>query len=127
MAVVNLGTTRVSDNRLVPYLVRHCFAGMLAGWTAVAALLLLDVGGLGRLIFGAEARLLALAMLLAFFGLTFGSVAMGAAIMSLGRAEPRGPAAARSAVLPDPQNAPARPLAPYPPAARLRRSNERLG
>ncbi len=72
-------------NRLVPYLARHCLAGMLAGWSAVAALLLLDVGGLGRLIFGAEVWLLALVMLLAFFGLTFGSVAMGAAIMSLGR------------------------------------------
>ena len=84
MAEVNLVRTRVSGNRLVPYLARHCFAGMLAGWTAVGALLLLDVGGLGRLIFGAEAWLLALAMLLAFFGLTFGSVAMGAAIMCLG-------------------------------------------
>jgi hypothetical protein len=97
MAEVNFGRTHLRGNRLVPYLVRHCFAGMLAGWTAVGALLLLDVGGLGGLIFGAEAWLLALAMLLAFFGLTFGSVAMGAAIMSLGRAEPRGPAAARSA------------------------------
>jgi hypothetical protein len=92
MAVVNLGTTRVSSNRLVPHLTRHCFAGVLAGWTAVAALLLLDVGGLGRLILPAEAWMLALAMLLAFFGLTFGSVAMGAVIMSLGHrgGPPRG-------------------------------------
>jgi hypothetical protein len=107
----------VSSNRLVPYLARHCFAGVLAGWTAVAALLLLDVGGLGRLIFGAEAWMLALAMLLVFFGLTFGSVAMGAAIMSLGRAEPRGPAAARSVAPPDPQNALATPPVPHRPAA----------
>jgi hypothetical protein len=75
----------MTGDRLVRYLVRHGFAGALAGWLTVGALLASDTAGLGSLLLQAETGDLALAMLLAFFGLTFASAAMGAAIMSLGR------------------------------------------
>jgi hypothetical protein len=69
----------------IAFLLKHALAGVLAGWTAVALLLWTDVGRLGTLILAAEQPWLPFGMLLAGFGITFGSVAMGAAIMSLGR------------------------------------------
>jgi len=75
------------DDPLIRFLLRHCLAGVLAGWTMVALLLLLDVAGLGTLVFASEGWLVALVMLMVFFAITFGSVAMGGAVMSLGRAD----------------------------------------
>jgi hypothetical protein len=110
----------VIRNPLVAYLIRHGLAGTLAGWLTVAGLLALDVGGLGTLSFASDLFPAPLVMLFGFFGLTFASVAMGAAIMSLGRVEPRGPAAARSVAPPDPRSAPMTMPVRHRPAARRR-------
>jgi hypothetical protein len=80
--------------RSLPYHVRfllgHAAIGVTVGVLFVAALLSLDVAGLrGLMLRGADGAL-ALAMLLFGSAVTFGSVAMGAAIMGLG-APPRTP------------------------------------
>ena len=72
-------------NPLVPYLARHCLAGAAAGWLSASLLVWLDVAGLGTLVWQSDLWPVPLLMLLAFFGLTFGNLAMGAAVMSLGR------------------------------------------
>jgi hypothetical protein len=76
-------------NPLIPFLIRHGLAGALAGWLFVGALLGLDVSGLGTLVFGAPDWWLPLGLLLFGVSVTFGSLAMGAGIMGLGR--PPGP------------------------------------
>ena len=107
-------------NPLVGYLLRHGLAGTLAGWLTAALLLAADVGGIGTLAVASDLFPLPLVMLFFFFGLTFASVAMGAAIMSLGRGQPRGPAAVRSAGSPGRQSARVTTPAPCPSAARRR-------
>ena len=76
------------SNPLVGFLVRHALLGIAVGWGIALAFLWLDVGLLGTLI--AEAEQPWLPLLLLFFGLgvTFGSVAMGSAIMLLGHEPP---------------------------------------
>jgi hypothetical protein len=83
-------TTPAASSSWVAFLIRHGVAGVIAGWVAVGALLSLDVGGLGRLVMTSDLFPLPLLMLLAFFGITFGSVALGSAIMGLGRGEDTG-------------------------------------
>ncbi len=102
----------MSGNPLVPYLIRHCLAGTLAGWVAVGLLVTSDVGGVGTLVLASDLFPVPLLMLFGFFGLTFASVAMGAAIMSLGRTEPQGPAATRSAGPRESRTAPVTMFAP---------------
>lgn len=75
---------------LVPYLIRHGLAGVLAGWLTVIVMLGLDLLGLGMLVANSDLWPIPLLMLLAFFGLSFGSFAMGAAIMNIGRADEPG-------------------------------------
>lgn len=75
-------------NPLVPYLIRHCLLGILAGWTTLAGLLATDVGGLRTLLLASDVGWMAGLLLMAGFAITFGSVAMGAAVMSLGKADP---------------------------------------
>lgn len=58
-------------------------AGVIAGQVAVAGLLVLDVGGLRGLVLGSESRWAALLMLCAGFAITFGSAAIGVAIMTM--------------------------------------------
>jgi hypothetical protein len=111
----------VTGNPLVPYLIRHGLAGMLAGWLTAALLLGSDVAGVGGLVLTSDLFPVPLIMLLASFGLTFASCAMGAAIMGLGRAEPREPEATRRVAPPDRQSAPAPTLARHSPAARGQR------
>ncbi len=79
---------------LVPYLIRHALAGVLAGWVTVVVLLGLDVLGLGTLVSASDLWPIPLLMLLLFFGFTFGSVAMAAAIMSIGREDAQSTAVA---------------------------------
>jgi hypothetical protein len=69
---------------LVRFMLRACLAGCLAGLVAVAGLLALDVGSLGTLVLGPSGGLLPLVLLSAGFMITFGSAAIGAAVMSLG-------------------------------------------
>jgi hypothetical protein len=70
---------------LVRFLVVHCVAGVIAGWTMVGGLLWLDVAGLGGLVMTSDLFPVPLLMLLAAFAITFGGVAVGSAIMGLGR------------------------------------------
>jgi hypothetical protein len=69
----------------VAFLIWHCLAGIAAGWTTVGGLLWLNVAGLGSLVMSSDLFPLPLLMMLASFGLTFGSVAVGSAVMALGR------------------------------------------
>ena len=95
----------------VVFLIRHCLGGMVVGWTVVGGLLWLDVAGLGDLVITSDLFPMPLLMLLALFGITFGSVAVGSAIMGLGRCGdaagttrsrvvPSGPAAPRKIQIP---------------------------
>jgi hypothetical protein len=83
----------------VLFLIRHGVAGILAGWTAVGGLLCLNTAGLGDLVMASDLFPLPLLMLLAFFGITFGSLALGSAIMALGRSSDAA-GAARSPLVP---------------------------
>jgi hypothetical protein len=69
----------------VRFLVVHGAAGVIAGWTMVGGLLWLDVAGLGGLVVASDLFPVPLLMLLAAFAITFGGVAIGSAIMGLGR------------------------------------------
>ncbi len=64
------------------YIVLPGLAGVLAGQVGVAALLALDVGALRTLILASPQGWIAVAMLCAGFAVTFGSAAIGAAVMA---------------------------------------------
>lgn len=68
---------------LLVFLARNCLIGIATGWALLAALLYLDVASLGNLLFASEQWLLALLLIGAGFGGTFGSLAMGTAIFLL--------------------------------------------
>jgi hypothetical protein len=70
---------------LVVLLIRHGLAGAAAGWATAGLLLWTDTAGIGLLVATSDLWPIPLIMLVWSFGLTFGSVAMGAAIMGLGR------------------------------------------
>jgi hypothetical protein len=69
---------------LIAFMFQACLAGCLAGLAAVGGLLALDVGSLGTLVFGPAGGVVPLVLLAAGFMITFGSAAIGAAVMSLG-------------------------------------------
>lgn len=69
--------------RLLRYLAYNCATGVAAGWIAGAALIALNVLGLGDLALDFEAEPLAALILLFFFGLTFAMVSMGVSVMAL--------------------------------------------
>jgi hypothetical protein len=71
-------------DEIVRHMLAPALAGSLAGLVATAGLLALNVGSLRTLIAGAERGWIAVALLAAGFMITFGSAAIGAAIMSLG-------------------------------------------
>lgn len=62
--------------RLIRFLLHHTANGVAAGWTAMLALIWLDVGGLGTLLQGSAVRELATAMMAGGFALIFGFVGM---------------------------------------------------
>ena len=68
---------------LVPYLIRHCLAGTLAGCMAAALLLTWQLAGVGGLV-PTDLSPVPQVMLFASFGLAFAVVALGAALMGLG-------------------------------------------
>jgi hypothetical protein len=76
---------RVAAPSLPVFLACHCAAGIVAGWIMVGGLLWLDVAGLGVLVMASDMFPVPLLMLLAAFAITFGAMAMGSAIMGLGR------------------------------------------
>ena len=65
----------------VKFLIRHALIGFAIGVGAVVLIVAGDVGRLGSLIAASSQRWLALGLLGFLFGLTFGSVQMGFAIM----------------------------------------------
>ena len=69
---------------VVRFIVLPGLAGGIAGLVALAGLLALDVGGLRTLVLGPAGGLVPLAMLCAGFIITFGSAAIGAAVMAMG-------------------------------------------
>lgn len=75
---------RRSDGGLPPslrWLLQHMIIGVAIGWTALAAILLRDVGGVGTLVRESPVGPIALVMLAIFFAITFGSAGMGFAVM----------------------------------------------
>jgi hypothetical protein len=71
--------------RPLVFLARHLAVGLLAAAGFCALLFASDLGGLRRLAWADEDGWLFLALLLFGLCITFGSVAMGASIMALGR------------------------------------------
>lgn len=72
-------------NKLARFLIKNALGGMLAGWVMVGTAVAMDVAGLQTLVFDSSVGLLGLILLMFFVGLTCASLAMGSAIMGLGR------------------------------------------
>jgi hypothetical protein len=74
---------------LRPHFIRHFLlpglAGVLAGQVCVAVLLALDMGGLRTLMLGSADGWIAVPLLGLGFAVTFGSAAIGASVMAIGR------------------------------------------
>lgn len=74
---------------LRPHFFRHFLlpglAGSLAGCVAVAALLAIDLGGLRTLALSVGGGWVAVPLLCLGFAVTFGSAAIGASVMAIGR------------------------------------------
>lgn len=66
------------------YILLPGLAGVLAGQVAVAALLWLDVGALRTMILASPQGWVAVLLLCAGFAITFGSAAIGGAVMAIG-------------------------------------------
>ncbi len=69
--------------KLLTFLGKHLLFGLAMGVLFASLLLVLDVAGLAGLIRSSAEPLVAILLLYAFNALTFGSIAMGAAVMSL--------------------------------------------
>ena len=68
---------------LFKILARNLVLGVAAGWVTLGLLLATDTGGLATTIFASANPFLPIAILAFGFTITFGSLAMGAAIMML--------------------------------------------
>jgi hypothetical protein len=101
---------KAASASLVSFLAFNCLAGVIAGWTMLGGLLWLDVAGLGVLVMASDLFPLPLLMLLAAFAITFGAVAMGSAIMGLGRSSGPAGMTGRGHVRPAPPEVAPRPL-----------------
>ncbi len=66
---------------LTRFVLTHAVIGSAAAVLFVAFLLLLDVGGIGSLAMATEGGFLAVAVMTAFFAITFGSAQIGFALM----------------------------------------------
>jgi len=69
----------------IRFLLKHAAIGGAAGVAFVALLLAFDVVGLRHLVLNTSEGFVALAVMTVLFVITFGSVQMGRAIMSLGQ------------------------------------------
>lgn len=74
----------MTDSRLLRLLVTNGSAGVLGALAFVGCLLVFDVAGIGRLARGAESAWWMLLLLCSGTAVTFGSVAMGIGVMTLG-------------------------------------------
>lgn len=87
------------NDPLVSLLTRNAIAGVLVGWAVAGGMLALDVGGVGALVFGSDPWWLPFGLMLAFFGFSFGSLAMGSAIMTIGHDDESGGGRIRQAAV----------------------------
>lgn len=69
---------------VVRFIILPGLAGSIAGLVALAGLLALDVGSLRTLVLGPSGGIVPLGMLCVGFIITFGSAAIGAAVMAMG-------------------------------------------
>jgi hypothetical protein len=69
--------------RLLRFLAVNCAIGVISGWIVLGLLILSDTAGLATLIRNADSPILPAAMLAGAFAVTFGSAAMGAAVMMI--------------------------------------------
>ncbi|MGO9544647.1 MAG: hypothetical protein ACLPPF_07620 [Rhodomicrobium sp.] len=69
--------------RLVRFLLVNCAIGVIAGWVLLAAILATDTAHLRTLIWNSSSPEEPILLLAAGFAITFGSAAMGAAVMML--------------------------------------------
>ena len=73
---------------LIWFLLKHCAVGAIAGWTLLGGMLWFDVGGLGTLVSNSPEGVFAVGLMAFFFLITFGTVAMGGAVMTMHRRKP---------------------------------------
>jgi hypothetical protein len=85
---------------LIRLLVVNCAAGVAAALVMLGGLMVLSPGNLRALIFADRLGAVAFGLLLFGLVVTFGSVAMGSAIMALGRDTKRGGGGSRARPLP---------------------------
>lgn len=71
-------------HKLITFLLTHLAIGVIAGIVLCTTLLALDVASLRTLIFGSEHWMVGLFLLFGSVCGTFGSMAMGVAVMGLG-------------------------------------------
>ena len=69
--------------KLLKFLAIHCAIGVTAGLAFLAILIVTDTAGLGTLIWGSANPYLALLLLAVGMAVTFGSAAMGGAVMMM--------------------------------------------
>ncbi len=69
--------------KMVKFLLENAVVGIVAGWVLLAYLILSDSFGLGTVIFHSALPILPIFLLMVGFSITFGSVSMGIAIMTL--------------------------------------------
>ncbi|MFY9639354.1 MAG: hypothetical protein WCD20_19560 [Rhodomicrobium sp.] len=69
--------------RLIRFLLVNCAIGVAGGWTLLAALLATDTAHLRTLILNEASPAIPVLLLATGFAVTFGSAAMGAAVMAL--------------------------------------------
>jgi hypothetical protein len=82
-------TSRRPANPVLSLVAINAAGGAAVALLLVGAILFLDIGHLGTLVAGSESPVLPVALLTAGFVVTFSSVAMGSAIMRIGRDEHR--------------------------------------
>jgi hypothetical protein len=83
-------TFRRSVDPVLATILVNALGGAVIALGMVAALLALDIGRLGTLVFGSETPAVPLALLAAGFVVTFSSLAAGSAIMRLGQDDDTG-------------------------------------
>jgi hypothetical protein len=80
-------TSRTSAHPVLTLVAINAAGGAAIAVFLVGAILLLDIGQLGTLVAGSDSPVLPVVLLTAGFVVTFSSVAMGTAIMRIGRGE----------------------------------------
>ncbi len=69
--------------RLIRFLLVNCAIGIAGGWTLLAAMLVTDTARLRTLIWNEASPAVPIILLASGFAITFGSAAMGAAVMAM--------------------------------------------